>query len=372
MASDDVITAFVIGDPHFKHGNISESEEFVIRSVEECGKVHPTIIVILGDTLDTHEIVRTQPYNLACRWIDELSRIAPVYLLIGNHDLINATQFLTTAHCFNPLKKWKNVTVVDRPVYAEHDNISFVFCPYVEPGRFTEALDKLIEDGESWQLSDCIFAHQEFRGCKMGAIISEKGDIWDENYPPVISGHIHDSQTVGTNVYYPGSSIQHAFGESPNKCVWHIKFDAEDEPFFSIDKIPLGMKSKKIMYMSVEDTDTFDENILEKHHVKLSIKGTPEELTVFRSGKVYSDLRKKGVKFAFTKTQNEIEETGEKKNRDEVSFLESLKKVVKTKSDPVQKLYTEIVGTITDSSEEGSTDTSEEECELIFLDSDEE
>ena len=365
ILSGDVVSVFVIGDPHFKYKNLPEGQDFAERCIASARDQSPTFIVILGDTLDTHEVVRVDPHNLACEWIYQLSQIAPVYLIIGNHDLINASQFLTTKHIFNPLKKWANVTVVDKPLMASYGDLSFAFCPYVEPGRFIEALDKIVEDGDMWDLADCIFSHQEFRGCKMGAITSVVGDLWDENYPPVISGHIHDAQTVGKNVFYPGSSIQHAFGESSNKKLWMVSFDTDESPHFSVKKIDLGMKGKKIIYIDIGNVHTFDRSLAERYHIKLTLKGTSEQFTVFRRGKAYTELKRIGVKFAYDRITTDLEALEEgKMSREQVSFLGMLKKVVGTKTTPVQEVYMEMMG---DSLEKKEPDII---YELVFLGSD--
>jgi len=354
VSDDETVKAFVIGDPHFKAKLLAEGQEFTEKTLKAARRAAPEFIVILGDTLDTHEVVRVQPHNLACQLVEGLSQIAPVYLLIGNHDLINQTQFLTSNHIFGPLKRWKNVTVVDKPVYATYGDYSFVFCPYVQPGRFTEALDRLVSEGETWDLADCIFAHQEFHGCKMGAITSEEGDKWDEAYPPVISGHIHDAQTVGSNVFYPGSALQHAFGEDPDKRLWEVSFgDTDDPPYFTVKKIHLGMKGKKIVYLDIENVSEFNEKLLERYHIKLTLRGTSEQFKVFRRGKRYSDLRKKGVKFSYDPVTSDVDAaSGEARSRKEVSYTEVLKSVVQTKTEAVKDAYREIVGADVDAEEE--------------------
>ena len=167
--------------------------------------------------------------------IEQLSQIAPTYVLIGNHDLINHSQFLTDNHIFNPMKKWPNVFIADTMPQvlqiedSDGEERTFVFCPYTPPGRFAEALNKIVPLGYTWELADAIFAHQEFEGCKMNQITSEEGDVWDPAFPPVISGHIHDAQTVGENVFYPGSAIQHGFGESAGKRIWFINWEPDEE-----------------------------------------------------------------------------------------------------------------------------------------------
>jgi DNA repair exonuclease SbcCD nuclease subunit len=341
-------TAFIIGDPHFKYNTMLEGKDFAEKSIKAARDSNPSFIVILGDTLDTHEIVRIDPHFLATEWISELSTIAHVYLLIGNHDLINASQYLSSKHIFTPLKKWPNITVVDKPVFVEFNEYSFVFCPYVEPGRFIEALDTLIDQGETWEMVDCIFGHQEFKGCKMGAIISEKGDVWDENYPPVITGHIHDSQII-KNVYMPGSAYQHNFGDSPNKKLWFVTFGQNEDSGFSIKKIDIGMKKKKIYRIDIEEIEDFDISILDKYQIKLYLRGNSEQFKIFRSSKKYQILLKTGIKFSYDRISINLEKeiTDCKRSKlEEVSFLSTLKKVISTKNSDVKEVYEEIFGVI--------------------------
>ena len=107
-----------------------------------------------------------------------LSSYSTTYILVGNHDYISNTQFLTTNHWMNAMKEWKNVVIVDKVIQQNINDLSFVFVPYVFPGRFQEALNTIHIDGIN-KIS-CIFAHQEFKGCKLGAILSDIGDVWDE------------------------------------------------------------------------------------------------------------------------------------------------------------------------------------------------
>lgn len=358
-------TAYVIGDPHFRNGVLKEGEEFLRRCVAKAKQCEPTFIVCLGDILHTHETTHSQSYNLAVRFIQSLSDIAPTYLLIGNHDYINNQQFLTDAHFFNPLKGQPNITIVDTPTYASYGDQSFVFVPYVPPGRFIEALNRITEQGEAWDVCDAIFAHQEFLGCKMGAIQSLQGDEYDESYPPVISGHIHDAQELG-NIYYPGSAIQHAYGESPDKRVWLVTFGTDDPPYFDIKKFNLGMKGKKMVYMSLDDVETFDFDVLKKYHVKLSLKGTTEGFKVFRRGSFYTKLTKAGVKIAYSPIAVE-RETLSRSTREETSYRGMLRQLVKERSAEVQAVYNELledsVATESDDEDEDEGDECDEDDE---------
>ena len=344
--SDEIVKAFVIGDPHFKAKNALQNMDFVERCVSAAREATPEFIVILGDTLDTHEIVRIQPFNLACQFIDELSQIATTYVLIGNHDMINQSQFLTQNHPFNTLKKWPNVIIVDEPMIVEHGAQEFFMCPYVPDGRFHEAMDVLTKQNELWELVSCGFAHQKFNGCKMGAKIADDGDDWDEDSPPIISGHIHDAQTIG-NVYYPGSAIQHAFGESGKKRVWCVSFGASEEyPYFEIEKINLGMKEKRIVNCHIDNINDFDLDQCSKHEIRINLSGTPSDFKVFRKSAMHGTLKRHGVKIAFQPVAEGLDDLREQLSgatRETTCYETVLREIVDRKDTNTQDAYLEMM-----------------------------
>lgn len=301
-------TSLIIGDPHFKilqKGlDNNDFNEFITKVTDIAKKKNPTFIVILGDILNSHETVKVQAHKLAESLIENMSEIAPTYILIGNHDYINNSQFLTNNHIFTPFKKWKNVFIADTTPLVlevgnsvEHGAKTFIFCPYTPPGRFTEALDKVIPLGHDWSFADCIFAHQEFKGCNLGSVISTKGDEWDSDYPPVISGHIHEESTVGDNIFYVGTPMQQTFAESTNKKVWFIEWkEGHDDQAFLIEKIQIPMKQKKCLDMTVtellekEKSKNFNAT-LKKYNLKINVCGTSDELKAFRRSKFANALK---------------------------------------------------------------------------------
>jgi hypothetical protein len=105
------------------------------------------------------------------------------------------------------------ITIVDKPMMDRN----FVFVPYVPPGMFRQALEFIDPTLDFLQTADAIFAHQEFRGCKMGPVISEVGDMWPmegiSQSPLVICGHIHDRQEL-PGILYVGTPIQNGFSDS--------------------------------------------------------------------------------------------------------------------------------------------------------------
>jgi DNA repair exonuclease SbcCD nuclease subunit len=256
-----------------------------------------SFIVVAGDILDTHEKIQSQLMNRAYKLIKNLRTIAPVYIIVGNHDYINNQQFLTDHHWMNGMKEWDDVHVIDYPYLLNCEGQSFVFVPYVPPGRFIEALDKLDE----WKKSTCIFAHQEMKDCKMGCIRSIDGDQWDATWPMLVSGHIHERQNVGDNVLYPGSAINHAFG-SDNQGISKLHFEAG---IMNEECIDIGLKKKSIIYEDVTKVDNISKDKLQIQN-KLCLSGESKDIKSFKKTKEYADLRSKGIKISFKISDNRI------------------------------------------------------------------
>jgi DNA repair exonuclease SbcCD nuclease subunit len=292
-----------IGDPHFRTNNIPECELLQERLINIISEQNPDLIVVLGDLLHYHERLHTTALNHAIEFIDMLRNYTHTFVLTGNHDFISNSQFLTDKHWMNALKEWKNVTIVDKVISFKQNDKHIVLLPYVPPGRFEEALNTL---EESWKTADAIFCHQEFYGVQMGAIKSQDGDKWRLDYPYVFSGHIHDRQQLQSNLYYVGSCLQHAFGESGKKTVALLKFG---ERSINILEIPTNLPRKKIIYIDIENVGEFKEKEDSRDHIKLCVKGTYEEFKSFKKTRQYKDLISNGIKIAYKPQQlKEVEE----------------------------------------------------------------
>jgi DNA repair exonuclease SbcCD nuclease subunit len=283
--------ALFIGDIHIKHSNVKEIETLT-ETIANMRKFALDFIIIAGDVLDAHEKIDSQLMNRAYKLVQTLKSIAPTFILVGNHDYINNQQFLTENHWMNGMKEWLNVFIIDKPMYWS----GFTFVPYVFPGRLKEALDTCDTD---WKLSKCIFAHQEIRGCKMGAITSMDGDEWLESWPQIISGHVHERQIPQKNVYYPGSVLSHAFGyDSQGLSIFTFSGgDSSDEPFsFEEEKINLGIDIKRTLFINV----TSDVNRADlKQSNRFSVCGSTAEIAGFKKSKTYTEMRAKNIKVVF-------------------------------------------------------------------------
>jgi DNA repair exonuclease SbcCD nuclease subunit len=280
-----------IGDPHIKTDNNEEVSILLLELQKNCELYHFDRIIIGGDLMHYHERIFTQALNKTLEFVVALSKYAPVDIIVGNHDMINNQQFLSSHHWMHVLSHLENVFVIDKPVSRKIEDFSFLICPYVFPGRFIEALET---ECKEWKTMNVIFAHQEFKGCKMGAIISKDGDEWKDDNPFVISGHIHDNQRIGKNIYYPGTPLQHAFGDTDKRIVCYIDENG------SCTDIPLDVPIKKIINSDIKDIKDIKEFKLKSNEsIKLKLKGTAEECKLFKQTTVYNDYINKGVKIQF-------------------------------------------------------------------------
>jgi DNA repair exonuclease SbcCD nuclease subunit len=322
-----------IGDPHFRIDNVIEIDEFICKLLPLIDETKPDFVVVLGDLLHTHERLHTIPLNKAYEFIDKIRQKTKTFVLVGNHDYIQNQQFLTENHWMNSLKEWDNVVIVDKVI--EYNN--FYFCPYVPPGRFVEALNTI----DNWENATCIFAHQEFFGCKMGAIVSVEGDKWNEDLPLVISGHIHSKQQPQPNIYYTGSAMQHAFGESEQNIIAIFEFNDKGE--FKDTVVDLLLKRKKIIYLDINSVDTF---VLPKTEddLKITLKGNYDEFKAFKKGEKYKNLTREGIKVVFKTDKKEEEKQKELRKENLMSdnddFTQILKNLsYKAKDKEIIRLY---------------------------------
>lgn len=268
-----------IGDPHFKINNVVETDLMARKIFQLIEDRKPDFVVVLGDVLDRHESIHVNPLTRATSFLKGIAQRAPIYVLIGNHDRPNNSTFLTDVHPFVALNEWVNTVIIDKTKDVTIGEHLFSFVPYVPPGRFLEALGS--SERENWKSARVIFAHQEFKGAKMGAVISTEGDSWEMDWPLVISGHIHDYDHLQENIYYAGTPIQHAFGDRDDKTVLWI--DVKDE--ITVQRVDLELPRKILVYLTPEQIASWEPDLTQQ--IKIVLRGPTSILSqIMRSEKI--------------------------------------------------------------------------------------
>lgn len=287
------VRCLTIGDPHFKSSNVPESKEMIQKICNKIKELDPDFVVCLGDILHTHEKIHIEPLCLATSFLLKMAELKPTYLIIGNHDRPNNSDFLTDKHAFNGLKGHNNLYIVDTTEEHVIQNHRFIFVPYVYPGRFMEALNKL--ENPLTNVTS-IFAHQEFLNAKMGAICSKSGDPWSLSNPLVISGHVHEYDHLQKNIIYTGTPMQHSFGEREDKTISYFTFNEDSS--WKEERIDLGLIKRKIIRIKVSD---FKDNWQPptNYLLKLIFYGNTAELKAIMKHPRISELQKQKILIAY-------------------------------------------------------------------------
>ena len=380
------LCVLAIGDPHFKINNVEHSCEFVDKTlvfIDDNPQID--LIIVLGDVHDKHQYTHIAISSHVSKFFQELHNRKPVYLVVGNHDRQNNSDFLSDIHPFNDMKLWPNMTVVDHVIETNIKGHKLVFVPYVPPGRFEEALNTIQNPLENTAV---IFAHQEFYGAPMGAIKSVVGDKWPIHYPYVISGHIHDYWFNGKNIIYVGTPMQHAFGDRQDKTLSLYQIDGEydicgvsvpppetNEEMVNVNgkligndflseyiveykrykvletRIDLHMKKREIIRVSVDRIHEFRPNPAKLQ--KLIIVGTKGQIQALQKWFGLENLKKTVAKvdYDYIEDTTDLQQAldNEIPTEDNVSYMESLYAQVESK--PLHlKILHELFGSLTQTS----------------------
>jgi predicted phosphodiesterase len=294
-----------VGDIHIRLDNFEEIDKLQIILKDILSTDKYDYIIFGGDILHSHEKLHTLALNKATDFLESFISDTKVICLVGNHDMINNQQFLTQNHWMNSLKK--SIIVIDTPKKFNDGEIKFSCIPYVYNGRFVEALSYI----DNYKENDIIFCHQEFKGCKMGAIISENGDEWSEDDVNIISGHIHDYQKPQKNIFYPGTPIQHSFGDKNKNII--LKITKNDT--INYQEISVNIEKKKNVHVDVDKLKDIKVKTDNPHNTKITITGTIEELKAIKNTAKFKELIADGFKISTkSKTAKTLEESSENVN----------------------------------------------------------
>ena len=91
-------------------------------------------------------------------------------------------------------------------------------------------------------------------------------------------------------MYYSGSAIQHAFGESEKNIIACFTFDSGK---YSLDEVDLKLPRKKIVYMEVEDLQNYQIPETDDK-IKVTLTGSYEQFKAIKKTKKYKTLLRKG------------------------------------------------------------------------------
>lgn len=299
----------VIGDPHFMKHNSYETDQ-LFSEIENIYNKHGKLYtVVLGDVLNDFGSI---PLLAQCRAIKFLemchSHSTHLFILVGNHDRINQKVFCNEYSSLRALKLWSHTTVVDSPIDYTIENTKILLVPYVEPGRFYEALGNY-----NIYEYDIVFSHQEYGGIKLdNGPISESKDIYPEDGPLCFNGHIH-TYSKNKNLINVGTPYNKDFGDThDDKAVILLNLDG------TFQRIFLDIRKKRTLKVKFEDLDTVDLN--SNYLTRLIIFG---DSSIIVKSTLYKKI--KALPYVEVRIEN-VRETANKEPFRKINFLDYLHK----------------------------------------------
>lgn len=287
-----------IGDPHLKINRFDLAKQF-LTWINEVIKVHkPDLVVNLGDTFDTHAVVRSEVLTEFLNHVVETNKTCPYIYLLGNHDMYKPND--NKYHALKHLKgKIKEFTIIDELINLH----GMTFVPYVHNP----------EDFPKQTLSLCV-AHQTFKGADFGDITTKDGvDACSVNGAEVIiSGHIHKRQRMdnsaagGPEVIYCGSPFSQSSSDiNQIKGVSIFDTDTYEEEFI-VCPLPTwrGLKFEITQSFSTDEMhEELMETLNDKDHWVIEITGPKAEIIGYigsKKGKSLTIGRDLKIKTIFT------------------------------------------------------------------------
>lgn len=223
------------------------------------------ILIHCGDLYDNRTSIPIIASYKAEKILLELSKILPLHIIVGNHDLWNkGSNDINSVRLFNHVS---NVSVYTQTTSIELDGQKLILMPWVE-----KRLDMIKEIDNN--PGDYLFCHSDLNGCLMhlNSVAHRNADKIDVDnfgkYKHVFSGHIHIRQT-NKNFSFIGSPYQmdrNDMGDQKGITILDLSSDK-----VSFEPNTYSPVFKKFRVVNEEDIDKLDELKDTKDYVDLSI-----------------------------------------------------------------------------------------------------
>ena len=279
-----------IGDPHLKINRFDLATEFLTWLNALIAKEKPDLVVNLGDTFDTHAVLRSEVMNeFMAHVYKTMSLGIPYVYLLGNHDMYKPND--RKYHAMLPFKgKFKNLHVVDET----QELFGMTFVPYQHDARNfpTDTLPIVV-------------AHQTFTGADYGPIREAAGvdPTSLRSCDIVISGHIHKRQEIatgersvdgrGATIVYVGSPFSQSASDIDQvKGITIFDMATYAQTFY---QTPLPTWRKLVLVVSQHSTTKEVQMVVEqevsnsKDHWVLEFEGPKAEIVGYLGSKEYSE-----------------------------------------------------------------------------------
>ena len=268
-----------IGDLHigktFHKHSIIEDQRHVLNQIVDLMHAQQANLIIAGDVFDSaNPSLEAQELFLefaskvreACK-----QRNLHCWITVGNHD--STRRLMLFSSFLRP-----EIDIIEDVMTTVVDDVKLCFLSFVKPvtaemrfnkvfDSYSNAFNAYLENVQD-KAHTVLTIHQSVEKCTTGK--SEALTFFDDavllkdvaDFPLVLAAHIHKKQKVGTNVYYCGSLLPYAFGDSYSYDVrvWDIQPDGtytyEDYPITILHDLQV-IKGNLQHCLSQKDTGAF-------------------------------------------------------------------------------------------------------------------
>ena len=192
------------------------------------------IVIHCGDVFDSRQSINLYVMNKALDIFEEIAAIAPIYAIVGNHDI-----FMKYSNEINSLKVFKhmnNVSIFENPQVIQTPTKRLLLMPWEEDHK---AFHEIISSPQ--YKADILFCHTDIKGMSFNKFVKiEEGcepiDFGD--YERVYSGHIHYAQSF-KNIRMLGTPYELTRSDSGNqKGFWMLDIEKDEEVFYPNTRSP--------------------------------------------------------------------------------------------------------------------------------------
>jgi len=215
-------------------------------------------LIHCGDVFDSRQSMNLKVMNMVMEIFEEISKIMPVFMICGNHDI-----YYKTSNSVNSIKMFNwlpNVHVYEEPVVLEINN--GLAKALLMPWQDSHDDESQIVQANS---VDYLFCHTDFRGVKFNARVDveEGNDIESVNqFKRVYSGHIHYAQK-NQNIRMVGCPYPLTRSDIGNvKHYWILNFENDTEEGIPNNFSPkfIRMKLEKVLETTYEEMKNYVDN----------------------------------------------------------------------------------------------------------------
>lgn len=297
MQTKKAIATFLT-DTHLKESNLKVNHTIYQEAIEHTKKLGLKVIYHLGDIFEsrTSQTVELLKYGFLDILDNFTKEEIELIAIPGNHD----KTLYSDIHSFlTPFQHHPAFTLIETHftylinLDEAGQGILLHLLPFFEDNTYNKYLKELYDEQYNVDFINILGTHVGLTGAIMNNGTEVHSDVDNsiiKQYDLCIIGHYHDSMSFN-NVLYAGSSIQHNFGEKPNKGLTVLYDD------LSTEILPLTFPKYTTYSINVKELKKSDLKDLQVEkeggdNIRINLEGTQEEVNAYNK----QDLLNIGIK----------------------------------------------------------------------------